>query len=129
MTTSDDAVGLHVDMLDVDRLRDWARLLLVHGADIGHWASVPHLASKMQTLATGLEKTVRDVGILRGQRDELLAELRNIANAKPSAWDKDMRDQFQPWAQNRARHAIAKVLGLSLQDGDGSVSPRQGHLG
>ena len=43
------------------------------------------------------------------QRDELLAELKNIANANPSTWEPDVRDQFRPWAQNRARYAIAKV--------------------
>lgn len=34
----------------------------------------------------------------------LTRELRHIAEAKPSTWDDP--DQFQPWAQNRARHAI-----------------------
>ena len=52
-------------MLDVDRLREWARLLLVHGPDISHWGSVPFVASKMQTLATDLEKAIRDIGRLR----------------------------------------------------------------
>ncbi len=60
-----DDLGLSVDMLDVDRLRDWARLLLVHGADISQWGSVPFVASKMQTLATELEHAIRDIGTLR----------------------------------------------------------------
>ena len=42
---------------------------------------------------------------------DLLAELQNIANADPSKWDADMRDQFQQWAQSRARAAIAKAEG------------------
>ena len=71
MSDGDD-VGLHVDMLDVDRLREWARLLLVHGPDIGHWASVPFVAGKMQILATELEKTIKDIGTLRGQRERLM---------------------------------------------------------
>ena len=41
--------------------------------------------------------------------DALRAELQNIANANPSQWDEDMRDQFQQWAQNRARHALANA--------------------
>lgn len=41
----------------------------------------------------------------------LRAELENIANANPSTWEEDVRDQFQQWAQNRARLAIAKVEG------------------
>ena len=61
----DDPIGLSIDMLDVDCLREWARLLLVHGADISHWASVPHVAGKMQILATNIEKAVRDIGKLR----------------------------------------------------------------
>jgi hypothetical protein len=43
--------------------------------------------------------------------NELLEELRNIANANPSTWDPEVRDQFRPWAQNRARTAIAKAEG------------------
>ena len=43
---------------------------------------------------------------------ELLAELQNIANADPSKWDEETRDQFQQWAQSRARAAIAKATGV-----------------
>lgn len=63
--TVEDDLGLSIDMLDVDRLREWARLLLVHGADISHWASTTHVARKMQLIATGIEKAVRDIGKLR----------------------------------------------------------------
>ena len=41
----------------------------------------------------------------------LLAELQNIANANPITWHEDVRDQFQQWAQSRARAAIAKATG------------------
>lgn len=40
---------------------------------------------------------------------ELLAELRNIADADPSKWDEEVRGQFQEWAQSRARAAIRKA--------------------
>lgn len=40
---------------------------------------------------------------------DLLAELENIANADPRQWHEETRDQFQQWAQNRARAAIAKA--------------------
>jgi hypothetical protein len=43
--------------------------------------------------------------------DALVAALRAIAEANPRAWEEDMRDQFQPWAQNIARAAIAKAEG------------------
>lgn len=55
----------------------------------------------------------------RDQRDELLAELKNIANADPSSWEADVRDQFRPWAQNRARHAIAKAEAASPASSEG----------
>lgn len=75
----EDALGLSIDMLDADRLREWARLLLVHGADITHWSSVPFVASKLQTIATGVEKAVRDIVTLRqglAEKDAEIAELR-----------------------------------------------------
>jgi hypothetical protein len=37
-----------------------------------------------------------------------ITELKNIVNAKPSTWG-EMSDQFQPWAQNRAKVALAKL--------------------
>ena len=40
---------------------------------------------------------------------ELLGELQNIANADPRKWDAEVSNQFQKWAQNRARAAIAKA--------------------
>jgi hypothetical protein len=58
-------LGLSIDMLDADRLRQYAQNLLTYGPDITHWASVPHVVSKLQTIATGIEKAVRDIGQLR----------------------------------------------------------------
>ena len=46
---------------------------------------------------------------LKKERDELLDELKLIANAKPQEWDEEVRDQFEQWAKNRARFAIAKA--------------------
>jgi hypothetical protein len=45
---------------------------------------------------------------LERERDEARQELENIAKANPREWG-DMSDQFQAWAQNRARAAITKV--------------------
>lgn len=42
---------------------------------------------------------------------DLLAELENIANARPDKWDDEVRDDFKGWAQSRARYAIAKARG------------------
>ena len=41
----------------------------------------------------------------------MLAELQNIASADPRQWDEETRDQFQQWAQNRARSVINKATG------------------
>ena len=78
--------GLSIDMLDVDRLREWARLLLVHGADIGHWGSVPHVAGRMQILATNIEKAVRDIGILRAERAALPSAPASQPDDRPWVW-------------------------------------------
>jgi hypothetical protein len=70
MTPNDvqDDLGLSIDMTDVDRLRDWARNILTHGHDISEWGSVMFVASKMQIMATEMEKAVRDIGTLRSER-------------------------------------------------------------
>lgn len=39
---------------------------------------------------------------------ELVAELRNIASAKPSTWG-DQSDQFKEWAQNRCRFLLERA--------------------
>lgn len=46
---------------------------------------------------------------LEAELEFLVAELGHIANAKPSEWPEEMRDEFQPWAQSRARFALAKI--------------------
>lgn len=61
----DSDLGLSIDMLDVDRLRDWARLILLYGPDISNWGGTAFVASKMQIMATGMEKAIRDIGTLR----------------------------------------------------------------
>lgn len=43
------------------------------------------------------------------ERDAAMEELRNIANTNISLWEKDMRDQFQPWAKNRARDTLRAI--------------------
>jgi hypothetical protein len=45
---------------------------------------------------------------LEARNARLVAELQNIANAKPHEWGEE-RDQFQAWAQNRARHTLAAL--------------------
>lgn len=73
----------------------------------------------------GMANPAAEISVLRGQeesrqfearahakalqaRDSLAAELRNIANAKPLDWPPECRDEFQAWAQSRARYTLAK---------------------
>ena len=75
--TPRDDLGLSIDMLDVDRLREWARLLLLHGHEINHWCwwgSIPSVAGKMQIMATEMEKAIKDIGVLRAAVPAALAE-------------------------------------------------------
>lgn len=59
----------------------------------------------------GRDDRMRANALLIAAAPEMLKELLNIANAEPSKWDGDVRDQFQQWAQNRARIVIAKATG------------------
>ena len=43
---------------------------------------------------------------MREERDALKQELQNIADADPTQWQDEVKDQFQQWAQSRARAAI-----------------------
>ena len=47
-----------------------------------------------------------EVERLTAENERLRDELRYIAIAKPSTWDESVRDQFQEWAQSRARYAL-----------------------
>ena len=63
-----------------------------------------HEADEVQPMAAELRR-------LHAVNAELLKELRNIAKANQREWGEEMRDQFQQWAQSRARHTIAKAEG------------------
>jgi len=56
-----------------------------------------------------VENVIQQNARLVKQRDELLQELRHIANADTVEWD-DPTD-FEVWAKNRARAAIEKAEG------------------
>lgn len=57
-------LGLNVCMLDVDRLRDWARLI-EDDPLITRWGQQVFVANKMRDIAERLEKEIKDVGELR----------------------------------------------------------------
>lgn len=66
-------LGLNVDMLDVDRLRDWARLIDTHGDHISDWGDPRFVAGKLRDIADRLADEVRDVGQLRARVTEYLS--------------------------------------------------------
>jgi hypothetical protein len=49
-----------------------------------------------------------DLEAARAEVEKLRTELGHIANANPHRWEADMRGDFQPWAQSRARDAVAQ---------------------
>jgi hypothetical protein len=60
---SDDALSL--DMIDVDRLRNWADNFDLFGADVTNWADVRFLHVTLRGLADNIETTVRLIGSAR----------------------------------------------------------------
>lgn len=69
---------------------------------VSHWCC--HAAER--SLAVG--RMQNDLAVEREKVRVLRDQLQHIADAKPSTWG-DMSDQFQPWAQNRARSALAAL--------------------
>ena len=56
-----------------------------------------------------LEVSAKELRRLHEVNTELLEALKEIVDVNPRLWDADVRDQFEPWAKNRARAAIAKA--------------------
>lgn len=56
-----------------------------------------------------LQLAADEITRLRAENERLRAELENIACADPRQWHEETRDQFQQWAQSRARAALAKA--------------------
>lgn len=76
---------------------------------------------ELNRLAETIDKLRAELAAARARIAELRGELGIIANATPSQWEPDMRDQFRAWAQNRARQALALGSGAENQeatDGD-----------
>jgi hypothetical protein len=62
---------------------------------------------------SGMRTALRNANLRQLDAERQLAaakrELTNIRDAKPYEWDADTRDQFQQWAQNRARAALEQL--------------------
>jgi hypothetical protein len=73
-------------------------------------AEVERLTACLKTANGNHEQFERQFYLEQARAEKAEAELGNIANAKPHTWG-DMSDEFQAWAQNRARHALAAMKG------------------
>ena len=75
-------------------------------------------SSFCRSLEKSLRKSIsnKDEVIAKTERENarLRAELNNIANAKPSEWGSES-DQFQAWAQSRARFALSSLPNVQAQ--------------
>jgi hypothetical protein len=68
----------------------------------GRPATATELADVAANVFDEMERESGSVG-------DLVEALRGIADAKPSQWDPEVRDQFREWAQSVARAALAKA--------------------
>jgi hypothetical protein len=82
-------------------------------ASVRSWAEADEQRNEAADEIERLTEALHDEIRLRQKEADacraLIDELRIIADAKPSQWEEDVRDQFQAWAQNRARHAINRI--------------------
>lgn len=86
-----------------------------------HWEAAEELRrlhTENARLFNAIEDSLKNYArVLRERHEfhevnqELLEVLKRIVDVNPRLWDADVRDQFEPWAKNRARAAIAKATG------------------
>ena len=92
----------------------------------GHWLAEPwtsHAAVTVTTLDHNSITNKRvvaecefiDEARLIAAAPDLLTELQNIANARTAKWADP--SEFEAWAKNRARYAIAKAQGGIVRKG------------
>lgn len=94
------------------KLRSMANHLLTATALTG--AELIHIATALTDAAAELTRLRAALDAANARADAMataVAELRNIRDAVPSKWDESQRDQFQQWAQNRARYTLAAIDG------------------
>lgn len=84
-----------------------------HGSTMhAHCLNSSHLSGDFANFARRLERerdaARTEIEAMREAIREAHTTLKGIAMAKPSEWG-EMSDQFKPWSQNRARHALTKL--------------------
>lgn len=112
------ALGLCIDMLDADRLRQWADNIDTHGADLTHWSDPKFVAAECRRIAGSVEQAVRDVGALRAALatrptppvDDLMALLGDIERCASFA-ECDAPDPELEATARRVRAFVARQPG------------------
>lgn len=72
--TKQDDLGLSIDMLDADRLRDWAHNIETFGPDITQWGQRDFMAQKLRELSESVAQAVRDIGVFRSSLENRSVE-------------------------------------------------------
>ena len=71
---NEEALGLSIDMIDADRLGQWAANIQTYGSNISEWGSRLFVVNELQRLSGAIASAVRDIGTLRTEVEKLKAE-------------------------------------------------------
>ena len=63
-TSLRDTVVEHLDMLQVDRLRTWARNIRESRGDIGAWGSIEFVVAECERIAASIEQVIKNTPAL-----------------------------------------------------------------
>lgn len=87
---NDEALGLSIDMLDADRLGQWAANIQTYGSNISEWGSRLFVVNELQRLSGAIASAVRDIGTLRAEVEKLKAERAKLRDAR------ERSDELEP---------------------------------
>jgi hypothetical protein len=113
-----DDLGLVIDMLDADRLRDWAEKLDIYGNDISHWSDRSFVVKKLRDIAGRLEDTVREVGTLRE-----LAGIQTDGASEERPAGETPEAQADIWTMDQVAALNAKQVDLGRMSAMNRVHP------
>lgn len=118
-------LGLNVDMLDVDRLRDWARLV-EDDPLVTRWGSPQFVAGKMRDIADRLAVEIKEVGQLRAavqsdhqeQARASLCVVNPLSSRACQLGTKSCEIDHSGKALEQARAEIARDYSKGVRNGD-----------